>query len=335
MKRESSFTNALSILEVLKKHSSEDNGLTASQIKKLVNQEGGGTLISKTETVSIILGRLADREFLGYSVDETGTGRRKYYLERMFTPTEAIAVINLIHSARSLTKKQSDEMVSKIKGTLSDTQRQLLNSRVIFTEGFKTSSYDTLLNIEVISNALKDNRLLSFYYCRYNNEKQLVKDDKHWVTVPYYIVPLGGNYYLLAKARDENFVRTLRIDKIADAEATDDKPTEGEMLDRKHYNVAERVKKSTFMHIGDNIETIVIKCNEKQQNIRSAVIENYPDAKITGGDGEGGFTATFRAEVSGFVYWALQYCVACEVISPAHVREEVRGLLLDACRRYG
>jgi predicted DNA-binding transcriptional regulator YafY len=187
--------------------------------------------------------------------------------------------------------------------------------------------------MEIITGALKNNRLLSLYYCRYNNKKELVRGGREWVTAPYAVVSQGGRYYLLGKGRDENFVRIFRLDKIAGASVTGEALTPGEISARDNYDTAGYVKKSAFLYIGENIETIVIKCGEKQ-GIRGAIIESFPDAVITGGD-KGGFTARIRSEPSGFVYWALQYCAACEVVSPQYLRDEVKGMLADAYNRYG
>ena len=334
MKKPNSYTNILKVLEVLNNHTDEANGLMATEIKKIINSEAGEEQISKTETITNILDRLMETDFFGCTINEiNGPGRRRYYLERALTLAEAIVLINLVQNAGSISRRHSEDMILVIKNILSARQRKILNDRVIFKgKDFKTPNVSTLLNVELITEAFINEEKITFIYLKYNNKKELTERGATRIVIPYAIVPQQGRYYLLAKKDHEEVVRVFRIDKMTDINLTGIKLTTEETQEVARYNAAEHVSRSVFMYIGTKPEIITLKCTY-QQGIHSAVVETFPNAVIED-TADGGFIAKFRAEPSGIVYWALQYCVACEVLSPSHVRDEVRQCLQEAYQRY-
>ena len=326
MKKETSFDNALTVLEVLKQYTDENHHLTATDIRR-------HTDISKTETVTNILARLGAMDFAEFSVELTHEPPQRpgFYLARTLGLAQAVMLVNLVQSTASLSRQHSADMIHTIRNMLSLPQRRLLDERILFSgTTFKTPNYATLLNIEIIIEAFMAGVRVQFCYLRYNNQKQLEEKGHPREVVPYFIVHNEGSAYLLA--REGPTIKTFRLDKITNISLSATPLTPEEKAAIATFDVAEQLNKSVYMYIGNAPDNIELRCNGKQ-GIHSAIIERFPHAIIEG-DPQGIFTAHIRAQANGIIYWALQYATACEIISPPHIREQVRTMLQEAAEKY-
>jgi predicted DNA-binding transcriptional regulator YafY len=172
---------------------------------------------------------------------------------------------------------------------------------------------------------------ISFSYCEYNMNKELIRKERAY---PYLVSPYGvicsyGRYFLVGYHIPSNSKRIYRIDKIMDVEedGTQSYHTDTD-LDLGKY-----MENSVFMHISDSKITVRFRC---RNDILDDVIERFENCRLLPDERDANhFLATIPDTTHmGMKLWALEFSSSCEVLSPESLREDVYKTLAAACSRY-
>ena len=100
------------------------------------------------------------RDF-GYEISEYD-GNGYYLMERQFEKAEILLLCNAIHASHFISSKQSDELIKKLLDTQSKYDHKEFKDKVYMANPLKTSNKQLLFNIEIVSQAIKENRKISF-----------------------------------------------------------------------------------------------------------------------------------------------------------------------------
>ena len=301
--------NAICLLEILKEYSDEDNILAMRDIINKMNviydlKPDRRTIYS---SVALLI------EF-GYDIsvyDENGVG---YYLRnRDFEQSEILLLANAVYSFPFISAKQSEELIQKLQKQLSIHKRKQYKSLALVSQEKKTNNRQVFLNIELLDEAIQDEKQVSFTYLQYGTDKELHPRRKEPYTVnPYGMVFMNEHYYLACNLSGKPSTSLYRIDRIKDIHIL------GTGWDKQPKGNSE-VENAVYAFSG-KAEYIRMRCDKIILN--DAVDQFGMSAKIRElNDKE--FELIVKVPPRGVKFWALQFLMFCEVIEPEWLRKEI------------
>ena len=306
-------TNILCVLQVLKDYTDADHVLPLGEMQRILKQEYDKDLDRRT-----LYGAFKALTDFGYEVSRYKDDPKGYYLiEREFSAAETRLLIDAVYSCEYISKKQTQELLEKLRKQLSVYDRKRYNYSNIVLGERKSPNPQVFLNIEILDQAIKDKKKVSFVYLDYGYDKKLhPRREERYTASPYSMICESERYYLVMIAEGHEDPSFYRIDMMKDIEILDEP-----IAFTKREAKLDSASRVIYAHAGQP-ESIRLRC---KKNALRYVIERFgSDVSIEPHADDDGFDASFRAAPEGLKYWALQYLQSVEVLQPESVREEVR-----------
>ena len=310
----------LALIEILKKYSDENNLLSIKDIQTYLISEYDIELDRRTLYTSMEL----LRDF-GYEISEYN-GNGYYLIERQFEKAEILLLCNAIHASHFISSKQSDELIKKLLNTQSKYNQKEFKDKVYMANPLKTNNKQLLLNIEVVSEAIRDNKQISFDYLKYNEKKQLInRRNEPYLVEPRYIVYSDSRPYLIVTSLNHEGFIHYRLDRMKDVKILNEKAR----ILPKNQDPYEYARNKLFMYNGE-ILTVTYRCNEK-------VLDHMID--IFGTDllvlpEKDSYIIKVKTSRQGALYLAQQFMTNITIVEPSDLKEEFRKQLKEAEKVY-
>ena len=315
---------AFALLQILQEESDENHILTVNELIEKINVKCNVSIERRTLYSNIEILRQA-----GYEISDYNDNRKGYYLiTRQFEKGEVLLLCNAIHASHFISKKQSEELIEKLLGTLSETQRHEFRDSVYLPNRLKSDNSSLFYNIEIISEAIRDQKQLSFSYLHYNGKKKLtVKREEPYIVEPRYIVYQDSRPYLISTNPKYADYTHYRIDKIRDPLIL---PEPVRPLRKREENEAYRyAENKLFMFAGETIP-VQYRCEER---IMDQMIDIFGTQLRALPENPGYFTAMVNTTEAGALFLAQQFLDAIEIQEPAYLKEEMKKRLRNNLAR--
>ena len=313
----------LIILDILKEYSDADHILSVKDIQNALEIRCGLKLERRTVYSNIEMLRQA-----GYEISDYSDNGKGYYLaERQFDKGEVLLLCNAIHASHFISQKQSKKLIDTLLATQSKYDQKDFTDAVYMPNPQKTENRQLMYNIEIVSEAIRERKMLQFTYLKYGKDKKLVarRPDPYLVEPRYIVYADSKAYMIITSPHHEGFAH-YRLDKVADAIILNEK---SERLP-KDMDAYEYARNKLFMYSGE-METVTLKCDEK---IMDQMIDIFgTEMNVVFGD-DGFFTINVRTSETGALYLAQQFMEYIEILSPAELREQFKANLKKAIRKY-
>ncbi|MBR5754874.1 MAG: WYL domain-containing protein [Erysipelotrichaceae bacterium] len=242
----------LALIEIMKKYSDERHPLTIKEIQNYLLNEYDINLDRRTLYASMEL----LRDF-NYEVSEYD-GKGYYLIERQFEKGEILLLCNAVHASHFISAKQSDDLIKKLLNTQSKYQQSEFRDKVYMANPLKTPNRQLLLNIEEVSDAIRDSRQLSFRYMRYDSSKQLVeRRPEPYIVEPRYIVYADSRPYLIVTSQNHEGFIHYRLDRMKDVRVLKEKSR----ILPKQSDPYEYARNKLFMYAGETY-MVTYRCKE-------------------------------------------------------------------------
>lgn len=244
-----------------------------------------------------------------------------YYLgERVFQNEELHILADAVASSKFLTKKKSNELISKL-ATLTDEKSAKTLKRNIYVTG-RVKSFNEMLyyNVNKIHEAIVSGKEIKFRYYEYNLKKQ--KQHKHngdWYYVsPYHLIWENDNYYLVCYCNKHEKICRYRVDKISDVALTEEKCRE---LSEDEQDFAKSLI-STYNMYGCTQEKITV---EFDNDLIGVVIDRYGDDISVHNTNDKTFKVFLDVQISPtFWGWLFQFGDKAKIVSPKRVINQAK-----------
>ncbi|MBQ8292386.1 MAG: WYL domain-containing protein [Bacilli bacterium] len=310
----------LLILKVLQEYTDENHFLTYNQIIEKIYMLYGLKLERKSVASSITI--LQDLE---YDIVKGSNGGVSLF-SRELEKSEITFLIDAIFSSKSIPGKEAKKLSDKISKTLSKYDRRDYNYLYKTSEVNRTSNKDIFLNIELIQEAINQNKRISFQYMTYNEKCKLVPrmNGYEYSVSPYYLVNNFGRYYLLCNYRTKySAIQIFRLDymqKIKIDKEREMKPLSSLGNEYKDFSLSKYLNEHIYLFGGDIIEVKIIVKNPNAiayiydwfgENARIFVENNV-------------ISATIKSNETALLYWLLQYGEHFKVIEPTEFKEKLK-----------
>lgn len=313
------------MLQILQEESDENHILTANDLIERIDRRLGTSIERRTVYSNIQILRQA-----GYEISDVSDNGKGYYLmSRKFEKGEILMLCNAIHASHIINQRQSEELIGKLLMELPKQQREEFRSSVYLPNRLKSENKMLLYNIEVISEAIRDKKKLSFSYLRYDPElKKEACRKEPYVIEPRYIVWQDSRPYLIASNPKYVNLTHFRIDKIKNPTVLNEPVRR---LSRTENTEAYRyAENKLFMFAGDTV-SVVFRCADRILPQLRDILGPGMNAQASNDD-----TSLVRCTTTeaGAIFLAQQFLDVIEIISPETLRERFRTVLKEAENKY-
>lgn len=315
--------SVMALLEILKKYSDIDHVLTLKEIQNHLENEYDTVLDRRT-----IYTNLDILEDFGYQISDYEDNGKGYYLaERQFDKGEILLLANAVHASHFISGKQSDVLIGKLLDSQSKYEKADFKDKVFMPNPLKTMNRQLLYNLETVSEAIRDSKVLQFRYLRYDSKKKLVpRREELYIVEPRYIVYADARPYMIVTSLNHPGFIHYRIDRMAD----------GKILEEKARPLPKRTdpydyaRNKLFMYSGET-QTVAFRCRNE---VMDHMIDIFgPDLSVYPEEDDC-FRIRVKVPAQGAMYLAQQFMDSVTIMEPEELREEFRKKLKDVKKRY-
>ena len=201
----------LYLYKMLDEETDSEQGLSMAQILEKLAEAG---ISAERKGIYRDLGIL--REF-GCTITTIQRSPVEYTMEKSgLDLAELTLLVDAVQSNKFLTKRTADRLADKLAQLASVRERNLLKGRVHVDGRVKSQSDSAFFNVNVIHDAIRQKRKISFLYYKYDTklEPKIQHGGKPYIHTPVQVVFSEGYYYLITWSdKHESFVR-FRVDRM-------------------------------------------------------------------------------------------------------------------------
>lgn len=317
----------LYLVKFLMQHSDEEHPLSTAQIIEELARNN-----ISAERKSIYDDIEALRVF-GVDVIQVKGKNGGYYIgERDFELAELKLLVDSVQSSKFITQDKTYKLIKKIENLASVYDGQLLQRQVFVTNRVKSMNESIYYAVDVISDAITQNRKIRYKYFEYtvSKERRFRHNGAFYEVSPFALIWDDENYYMLAWDSSAEKMKHYRVDKMHKVSLTDSEregTAEFEKVDMSAYT------KTVFGMFGGNEQTVKLRF---ANHLAGAVIDRFGrDSIIIIKDGEEHFTVNVNVVVSQqFLAWVFGFGTDAEILSPEEVRSEMSRQVAAVAKKY-
>ena len=312
------------ILEILKKYSDDRHRLRQQDIIDIMKKDYDVSCERKA-----VARNISDLQELGYDIETDGG----YYLaERDFEDSELRLLIDSVLASKYIPARQAKDLVDRLAAQSNIYFKKQVR-HVSNIEKMEHTAGQLFYTIEVLSQAIEDNRKVKLFYNRYDETKTLKKTgrEKHLVN-PYQIVVANGRYYLIGNIDKYDNSTHFRVEKISDVEITDMavKPVREVEEFKNGLNLPKHMAEHVYMFSG---KSQLVRLRVSESGINDVIDWLGSDIQITR-ESKDTLLVDVTANPQAMKYWAVQFGEKVEILLPETLREEVRELVAKIYNKY-
>ena len=243
------------ILKILKEYSDKNHLLKQ---KDIIDKLHNIYMIDiERKTIASTIDLLIE---LDYDINKTPNG--VYLGERDFDDTEIKFLIDAIYSSKIIPGDKARKLAEKINSSLSKYDRKDYSYIDKSTEITRTNNNEFFYNIDIITEAIKSKKRITFNYLSYDNKGNLIerRDGYKYKVSPYFLVNNFGKYYLLGSINHYEIHAHFRLDYISNIEIIDEAivPIDDIKSLGKDFNITKHINDHVYMFNGDVITAKIL-----------------------------------------------------------------------------
>ena len=315
------------ILDILREYSDENHLLTQAQIAdKLYSIYG---LEVERKSISSNIDSLIDLDF-----DIIKTSNGCYLASREFEPSEIAFLIDAVFSSKSINSKHSKELAKKLSNMLSKYKRN--NYKYIYKadEINRTDNKQLFYTIDVLHQAIEENKQVEFNYNRYyfDKDKNDKKKQRTYLVNPYFLINNQGKYYLVCNYDYFDEIANYKIDLITNIKIVDKpiKPITKLKGCENGIDIAKYANENIYMFHNKTVTATLQIDDEYSANY----VQEWFGKNSRFFKKDDKVFAEVKANEQALVFWCLQYGEAIELASPQQTRALIKEQTLKLSERY-
>lgn len=306
----------LYLVKFLMQHSDEEHPVSTAQI---IEELARNDISAERKSIYDDIDAL--RNF-GVDIIQVKGKNGGYYIgERDFELPELKLLVDSVQSSKFITQDKTYKLIKKIESLASVYDGQLLQRQVFVSNRVKSMNESIYYTVDVISDAITQNRKIRYQYFEYTVEKErrFRHDGAFYDVSPFALIWDDENYYMLAWDSAAAKMKHYRVDKMFKVSMTDNEregTAEFKKVDMSAYT------KSVFGMFGGKEQKIKLRF---ANHLVGAVLDRFGRETIVIKDGEEHFTVSVNVVVSQqFLAWVFGFGTDVEIISPDEVRNEMK-----------
>lgn len=309
----------LVLKELLERHTDEENELPLSDIVHLLEEKFMEYEFSK-KAIKEDMNMFETSNVIDLIVNQVANGLPKYYSyqNRLFEIQELRLMIDAVVSARFITKKEKEDLISKIKQLTSCKMAARLENQIYIQDNAHSESNKSRFTIYNLHHAIDNQNVIEFQYGRYNVDKEFIlsRNGKIYNLHPYALVWNHEYYYLIGWFPEAGELRHYRIDRMVNVRMTEEHFKKSSDFDPSRYT------QQVFHMFAGTEEWIEIRFSNKLINV---IIDRFGKSVPIRQDGADHFILRTKAVISdGLFHWLMTWGSEAEVLNPPELKEKVK-----------
>ena len=303
---------SLFILKYLIEQSDESHLVTIANINEYLRQHD---LDANRETISDCIKELQE---VGYDILCVRSTQNQYYMrERTFSLAEVKLLVDAVQSSRFISEEQSLELISKLADLVGSHKGEILKRHLYIESRAKTDNVGIMECVNMIHQAIIENKQIKFKYYEYNasKEKVLRYDGYTYTFSPCALVWNNDMYYVVGAYKDKEDFSKFRVDRMCELEMTEEQGTDI----REYLDMSDFFEREFSMMNGETCE-VGLLCENK---LMGSIVDKFGiDVKTEIVDKDH-FKATVDVNLSGNFYgWVFASRGKMEILAPEWVKSE-------------
>lgn len=312
------------ILQVFQKHSDYDHPLKQDEIARILNTDYGIVVERKAISRNISLLKEA-----GFEIETNRNG--SYLCERDFTDAELRVLIDGVLSSKHIAPKYSKDLIDKLCSLSNKYFRAHVRHIHTVNDWDKTDNQDLFFNIEIVDEAIENNKQIRFEYYKYGADKKLHITRVHNAS-PYQLILHNQRYYLIARNEYWKQINYYRLDHIKNMELTEKESFPINLIEgyENGINYKELATAFPYMYTDRPVPVEFIA----EEYIIDQIIDWFgKDIRISK-CGENQFKVVVNVTPKAMEHWAMQYAEHITVTSPPTLVKSIKTLLKSTIEKY-
>ncbi len=322
----------IKLLEILKSHSDAENPITITKTLDLLAEDN---CILERKTLSNYIEDFYELGLVSYSeAKQAGKTAKFYYAKFPFTRSEFKLLRDALAASRLVSLEDTSILIDKLESLASEKQLEYISPNGVPTHYRNKRPADNVFRtIDIIQQAIKDNKQIQFQYTAYNILKQLVprQNSKLFMASPHYLVWSDDAYYVITKSdshHDARFAVVFRVDRILNAEIVNI-PRESMP---ENFKIDEFVRAQLNMYAGGITKRVKV---EFTFDLLSVVIDQFGEDIYIKENGENKFIAEFDVVISQMFYsWIFRFGNRAKVLFPQDVVDGYKAAIREQLNEF-
>lgn len=316
----------LYVKDYLLKYTDENHTVTISQIIDYLSSQG---IMAERKTI------YSDFELLKlYGLDiimSKGKSTGYFVGNREFELPELKLLVDSVQSSKFITNRKTLSLIKKIENLTNVYDAGSLQRQVYVHNRVKSMNESVFVNVDAISEAITNDKIINFKYYKYNIDKtrEFRHDGMVYRISPFALIWDDENYYMLGYDSSAEKMKHFRVDKmygIRSTKASREGKNIFKNIDMSSYNT------KVFGMYGGKQKKVKMKF---ENYLIEPVIDRFGRDVFIIDEKDGHFSVTIDAQISPQFYaWVFGFGSACEILSPIEVREEMKEISLKIAKMY-
>lgn len=312
------------ILQILQENTDCDHPLTQGEIAELLEKQYGITVERKAVGRNLVL--LSEA---GYDIVTTKSG--SFLASRPFEDSELRLLIDGVLSSRHITETHSGQLIARLASLSSKYFKSHIKNVYSVRDWGKSRNAALFYNIDIIDEAIAQNRKIRFDYNKYGADKKLHRSATHTVS-PYQMILHNQRYFLMAYQEKWQHISYFRLDHITGIVPTEERATPLRGL-RGYENGVDYKRFSASLPYMYSDEPVPITFAIHGEWLIDQIIDWFGfDFRLEEKDGK--LLVSVTASPNAMEYWLMQYLNHVEVLSPVDLRERIQKNIAEAYQKY-
>lgn len=306
------------ILEVLEQYTDRDHRLTQQKIVDLLEKNYGVPCTRQTIKNNLML--LGE---MGYEISMEGG---IFLKSRLFDNAELRMLIDSVLFSRTLSGEEAERLIKKLKALGNKYFHAKVKHVCHLPKLIHSDNKQVLLNLDVLSDAIEQERKVSFTYNSYGKDFQLHPRWKEpYIVNPYQMVANQGRYYLLCSYDTSNRLSHYRLDYMTKLEMLDEKVKPMDQMEDfvQGYSLPKHMAEHIYMFSGPSVQ---VKMRVSEHMIGALIDWFGKKFRIVQEEADK-LIVSVACNKHAMRYWALQYGQYAEILEPESLRDEIREVV--------
>lgn len=311
----------LALLDILKKNTDDEHGITMVQIISELESKG-----IKAERKAIYADINVLKEY-GYEIQGNKQKGTYYYklMYRNFDLPELKLLVDAVQASKFISQRRSHDLIKKIESHASKYQAMELQRQVFVTNRVKTDYDSVLANVDDLNLAINHNSKIQFDYYEWTLNKQMeIRENGHKADIsPWALTWDDENYYMVAYDGESGIIKHYRVDKMRKIKLLETPRVGKEKF--KQFDMALYAKKVFGMFTGEEQNVKI----QFENRFIGVVIDRFgKDVMIVPNDNDT-FTVTIRVSVSNMFFgWIIGLGKGVKILEPENVVEKLKDEII-------
>lgn len=316
----------LYVMRILLRYSDENHTISSNEILRHLRDYGVSAERKAIYSDVAILNK--------FGLDIETVPNVGYYVNnREFELAELKLLVDAVQDSKFITQEASKALIRKLENLTSEQNAIQLQRQVFIRNRLKSGNTSIYYNIDIIHEAISQDRQISFKYCQWTIKKRLSasKDGAIYIVSPLALTWSSENYYMIgcAQTGDTIEVRCFRVDKMKNITLLETTRIAREMFEG--FDLSAFAKKTFDMYCGQDCIVTLNCANE----LADVIIDRFGKEVPIIPDGEKRFeTKVFVSISPHFFGWITGIGSGMRIVGPDEVVREYYEYLQELMGKY-